>query len=128
MALYLEARRVFLTRSIFSIPQNAYGEKRCTNSKKLVLKLGNTVYDGNETKAIVLEQIRTLVCATLPNQTHVELLKVRDGCLELTFQIPDQKVPHLAEKQKCKIAQKAVLSLTIEDEVYFLVMNLITAL
>ena len=27
MALYLEARRVFLTRSIFSIPQNAYGEK-----------------------------------------------------------------------------------------------------
>ena len=79
------------------------------------------MYDGNETKAIVLEQIRTLVCATLPNQTHVELLKVRDGCLELTFQIPDQKVPHLAEKQKCKIAQKAVLSLTIEDEVYFLV-------
>ena len=119
MALYLEARRVFLTRSIFRIPPNVYGEKRDKNTKMLVLKLGNTVYDGNETKAIVLHEIRKLVCATLPNQTHVELIKVKDGCLELTFQIPDQEVPHLSENQKCELSQKGVLSLTIEDEVYF---------
>lgn len=119
MALYLEARRGFLMRSIFSIPQNAYGEQRDENSKKLVLKLGNTVYNGNKTEAIVLDQIRTLVCATLPNQTHVELLKVKDGCLELTFQIPDQEVPSLSEKQKCKLAQEGVLSLKIEKKVYF---------
>ena len=119
MALYLEARRVFLTRSIFCIPPNVYGEKRDKNTKMLVLKLGNTVYDGNETKAIVLDEIRTLVCATLPNQTHVELIKVKDGCLELTFQIPDQGVPHLSENQEHKLALKGVLSLTIEDKVYF---------
>ena len=85
----------------------------------LVLKLGNIVYDGNETKAIVLNEIRKLVCATLLNQTHVELIKVKDGCLELTFQIPDQGVPHLAENQKCELALKGALSLTIEDKVYF---------
>ena len=119
MADYLEARRNFLMRSIFSIPQNAYGEQRDENSKKLVLKLGNNVYNGNKTKAIVLEQIRTLVCATLPSQTHVELLKVKDGCLELTFQIPDQEVPHPSKKQECRLIQEGVLSLIIEDEVYF---------
>ena len=119
MADYLKARRDFLTRSIFSIPQNAYGEKRDENSKKLVLKLGDTMYNGNKRKANVLDQIRTLVCATLPNQTHVELLKVKDGCLELTFQIPDQEVPSLSEKQKCKLAQEGVLSLKIEKKVYF---------
>ena len=119
MADYLEGRRKFLMRSIFSIPQNAYGEQRDENSKKLVLKLGDNVYDGNKTEAIVLDQIRTLVCATLPNLTHVELLKVKDGCLELTFQIPDQEVPSLSEKQKCELAQKGVLSLKIEKKVYF---------
>ena len=119
MANYLEGRREFLMRSIFSIPQNAYGEQRDENSKKLVLKLGDNVYDGNEKNAIVLDQIRTLVCATLPNQTHVELLKVKDGCLELTFQILDQEVPSLSEKQKCKLAQEGVLSLKIEKKVYF---------
>ena len=119
MANYLEARRNFLMRSIFSIPQNAYGEQRDENSKKLALKLGDNVYNGNKTKAIVLDQIRRLVCKTLPNLTHVELLKVKDGCLELTFQIPDQEVPSLSEKQKCKLAQEGVLSLKIEKKVYF---------
>ena len=84
MALYLEARRVFLTRSIFSIPPNAYGAKRHENSRKLVLKLANNT---NEAEANILEQIQILVYETL--QTHVELLKVKAGCLELTFQIPD---------------------------------------
>ena len=120
MADYREGRKDFLKRSIFRIPQDVFGDKRDENSKKLVLKLANTAgYNGNKTKATVLDQIRTLVCETFPNQTHVELLKVKDGCLELTFQIPDQGVPHLSKKQKRKLAQKGVLSLTIEDEVYF---------
>ena len=120
MADYLEGRRAFLERSIFRIPRDVFGDKRDENSKKLVLKLANTAgYNGNKTKATVLNQIRILVCETLPNQTHVELINVKDGCLELTFQIPDQEVPHLSKKQKRKLALKGVLSLTIEDEVYF---------
>ena len=104
----------------FRIPRDVFGDKRNENSKKLVLKLANTArYDGNKAKATVLDQIRTLVRATLPNQTHVELINVKNGCLELTFQIADQEVPHLSKKQTCKLSQKGVLSLTIEDEVYF---------
>ena len=117
MALYLEARRVFLERNIFNIPQDAYGDKREENSKRLVLKLAGPGYNSNETEATVLKQLHTLVYKTL--QKHVELLKVRKGCLEMTFQIPDQDVPHLSQEQKSALSQKGVLSLTIEGEVYF---------
>jgi len=37
----------------------------------------------------------------------------------MTFQIPDQDVPHLSQDQKSTLSQKRVLSLTIEGEVYF---------
>ena len=117
MALYLEARRVFLTRNVFNIPQDAYGDKREVNSKQLVLKLASTGYSVNETEATVLRQLQMLVYETL--QKHVELLKVRKGCLELTFQIPEQDVPHLSQEQKIALSQQGVLSLTIEGEVYF---------
>ena len=117
MALYLEARRVFLERNIFNIPQDAYGDKREENSKQLVLKLANTGYNVSEMEATVLEQLQTLVHEML--QKHVELLNVRKGCLEMTFQIPDQDVPHLSQDQKSTLSQKGVLSLTIEGEVYF---------
>ena len=117
MALYLEARRVFLERKVFNIPQDAYGDEREENSKQLVLKLASTGYSVNETEATVLEQLQTLVYETL--QKHVELLKVRKGCLELTFQIPEQDVPHLSQEQKIALSQEGVLSLTIEGEVYF---------
>ena len=120
MADYLEGRRAFLKRSIFSIPQEAYGDQRDENSRKLVLKLTNTAgYNGNKSEAIVLDEILTLVCETLPKITHIELLNVKNGCLELTFQIPDQEVPSLSQKQKRSLVQKGVLSITIGDEVYF---------
>ena len=117
MALYLERRRVFLKRGIFYIPQDAYGDKREENSKRLVLKLAGPGYNSNETEATVLKQLQTLVYKTL--QKHAELLKVRKGCLEMTFQIPDQDVPHLSQEQKSALSQKGVISLTIEGEVYF---------
>ena len=112
MALYLEARRVFLTRSIFSIPPNAYGAKRHENSRKLVLKLANNT---NEAEANILEQIQILVYETL--QTHVELLKVKAGCLELTFQIPDREV-HLSQDQISTLSREGVFFLAIDGEVY----------
>ena len=78
MADYLEGRRAFLERSIFRIPQDVFGDKRDENSKNLVLKLANTAgYNGNKTKATVLDKIQILVCETFPNQTHIELLKVK---------------------------------------------------
>ena len=121
MAIYLEARRVFLRRNVFNIPQDTYGDKREENSKQLVLKLASTEYSVNEMEATVLQQLQMLVYETL--QKHVELLKVRKGCLELTFQIPEQDVPHLSQEQKIALSQQGVLSLTIESEVYFQVHN-----
>ena len=112
MALYREARKGFLTRSIFSIPPNAYGAKRHENSRKLVLKLANNT---NEAEANILEQIRVLVYETL--QTHVELLKVKAGCLELTFQIPDREV-HLSQDQISTLSREGVLFLAIDGEIY----------
>ena len=112
MSLYLEVRKDFLKRSIFSIPQNAYGAKRHENSRKLVLKLANNT---NETEANILEDIRVLVYETL--QMHVELLKVKTGCLELTFQIPDREV-HLSQDQKSTLSREGVFFLAIDGEVY----------
>ena len=115
MALYLERRSSFLKRGIFYIPQDAYGNKREENSKRLVLKLASSVYNSSE--ATCLKQLQIFVYETL--QKHAELLEVKKGCLEMTFQIPDQDVPHLSQEQKSALSQKGVISLTIEGEVYF---------
>ena len=69
----------------------------------------------NETEANILEDIQVLVYETL--QMHVELLKVKTGCLELTFQIPDREV-HLSQDQKSTLSREGVFFLAIDGEVY----------
>ena len=77
----------FLQRSIIQIPSTAYGHLEIPNCRKLIFKLGTAMesHIGDELR-IIHQKLADILNI---EYTALHLSCVKDGCLELTFLVPD---------------------------------------
>ena len=112
LTAFHEARMDFLKRNIFEIPPNMYGGKREKNTNELVLKLDDR-YSVAETDGRTVLEVKTLLCSTL--SIRAELLSVQDGCLQLTFQIPEIMPRPLSNRKKQLLEKRGVVSIVVRS-------------
>ena len=113
LTTFRDARKDFLMRKIFKIPPNMFGDKREKNSNELVLKLDDR-YSVAKTNGTNVLEVKTLLYNTL--LIHAELLSVQDGCLKLTFQIPEVEIQPMSSSKKQLLRERGFVSIVVRSQ------------